>query len=221
MAQDDHQNPSRAGDALVSAVRTGREKGGQGDTSPPPRGIALVGMPGAGKTTVGRHLARRLGGEFIDLDALIEERLGCKIRAFFEANGETAFRQIETETLESLHPSPLSVLSTGGGVVVQPRNRELLRERWTVMYLQSSPEELYRRLRHDTQRPLLQVSNPLAKLRELYAQRDPLYRQTAQFVIETGRPSVQRLVGMIAMQLELAGVVEQVPPRSHASPARS
>lgn len=87
-------------------------------------------------------------------------------------------------------------------------NRQILRQGSTVFYLQSSPEELFRRLRHDTQRPLLQVANPLAKLRELYAQRDPLYRETAHFIIETGRPSVTTLVNMILMQLELAGILD-------------
>lgn len=174
--------------------------------------VALVGMPGAGKTTVGRQLARRLAGHFVDLDARIEERVGCKIRAYFEAHGEEAFRDLESQALAELTAqgatqSP-AVLSTGGGIVLRPANRALLREGWTVVYLQSSPEELFRRLRHDTQRPLLQVANPLAKLRELYAQRDPLYRETAHFIIETGRPSVTTLVNMILMQLELAGLLD-------------
>lgn len=99
------------------------------------------------------------------------------------------------------------VLATGGGAVLRDANREMLHERCTVIYLRSTPEELFRRLRHDTQRPLLQVKDPLARLRELYQQRDPLYRKTAHFVIETGRPSVQTLVNMILMQLELAGLV--------------
>ncbi len=174
--------------------------------------LALVGMPGAGKTTVGRQLARRLAGHFVDLDVRIEERVGCKIRAYFEAHGEEAFRDLESQALAELTAqgatqSP-AVLSTGGGVVLRASNRALLRERCTVVYLQSSPEELFRRLRHDTQRPLLQVANPLAKLRELYAQRDPLYRETAHFIIETGRPSVTTLVNMILMQLELAGLLD-------------
>lgn len=170
--------------------------------------VALVGMPGAGKTTVGRQLARRLGGEFIDLDALIEQRVGEKIRAYFDAHGEDAFREVEADALAALNAAGSAVLSTGGGIVLRQANRVTLRKLWTVVYLQSSPEELFRRLRHDTQRPLLQVANPLAKLRELYAQRDPLYRETAHFVIETGRPSVAMLVNMILMQLELAGVVD-------------
>ena len=104
---------------------------------------------------------------------------------------------------------PGRVLSTGGGAVLRSANRQHLRERGRVIYLKSSPEELYRRLRHDVNRPLLQVADPLARLRDLYAQRDPLYRETAHFVMETGRPSVATLVNMIVMQLELAGAIPQ------------
>jgi shikimate kinase len=169
--------------------------------------IALIGLPGGGKSTVGRHLARRLGCAFADSDAVIEKELGCTIRAFFEREGEPAFRDIEARVIAGLvHQSP-GVLATGGGAVLRESNRALLHAHCTVIYLRSTPEELFRRLRHDTQRPLLQVRDPLARLRELYQQRDPLYRKTAHFVIETGRPSVQTLVNMILMQLELAGLV--------------
>jgi shikimate kinase len=98
------------------------------------------------------------------------------------------------------------VLSTGGGAVLRPGSRRRLHERSQVVYLKSTPDELFRRLRHDRNRPLLQVADPLARLRDLYAIRDPLYRETAHFTIETGRPSVATLVNMIVMQLELAGV---------------
>ena len=169
--------------------------------------IALIGLPGGGKSTVGRHLARRLGCGFSDSDALIEKDLGCSIRAFFEREGEPAFRDIEARMIAELTSQAQGVLATGGGAVLREVNRELLHARCTVIYLRSTPEELFRRLRHDTQRPLLQVKDPLGRLRELYQQRDPLYRKTAHFVIETGRPSVQTLVNMILMQLELAGLV--------------
>ena len=99
------------------------------------------------------------------------------------------------------------VLSTGGGSVLRPANRKHLRERGKVIYLKSSPDELFRRLRHDVNRPLLQVADPLTRLRDLYAIRDPLYRETAHYVLETGRPSVATLVNMIVMQLELAGAL--------------
>jgi shikimate kinase len=165
--------------------------------------ISLIGLPGSGKSTVGRQLARRLQLPFVDSDQAIESRLGCSIREFFELEGEARFREIESETLDALTQKGAGVLSTGGGAVLRAENREHLRARGRVIYLKSHPEELIRRLRHDTNRPLLQVADPMAKLRELFAARDPLYRQTAHFVVETGRPSVATLVNMIVMQLEL------------------
>ncbi|CAN5551989.1 hypothetical protein BH10PSE16_BH10PSE16_06520 [soil metagenome] len=109
--------------------------------------------------------------------------------------------------IDELTSCARGVLSTGGGSVLRQANRQHLHERGHVVYLRSSPEELFRRLRHDVNRPLLQVPDPLGRLRDLYAQRDPLYRETAHFVVETGRPSVSTLVNMISMQLELAGIV--------------
>ncbi len=174
------------------------------------RTVGLVGMPGGGKTTVGRLLARQLGWRFVDSDAVIERELGCSIRDYFALEGEDAFRDIEAQTLTTLlAQSDGVVLSTGGGMPLRASNRAQLRDRTTALYLHSTPEELFRRLRHDTHRPLLQVADPLARLRELYGQRDRLYREAAQFVIETGRPSVNTLVNMVLMQLELAGVVRR------------
>jgi len=111
-----------------------------------------------------------------------------------------------------------SVLATGGGAVLREGNRRALFDSTIVVYLRSSPEELFRRLRHDKHRPLLQVADPLRKLREIYVQRDPLYRRTAHFIIETGRPSVQTLVNMILMQLELAGLVDPARVPSTVEP---
>jgi shikimate kinase len=173
--------------------------------------LALVGMPGSGKSTVGRQLARRLAVPFHDSDHEIEQRLGCSIREYFDREGEAAFRDVEQRTLDELSRQDPGVLSTGGGAVLRPANRQRLREAGKVVYLRSTPEEIYRRIRHDTTRPLLQVDNPLAKLRELYAERDPLYRETAHFVIETGRPSVPTLVNMVLMQLELSGDLPAQP----------
>lgn len=169
--------------------------------------IVLVGLPGSGKSTVGRQLARRLQLSFVDSDHVIEERLGCSIRVYFEREGEAGFRDVEEAVIDELTLQASGVLSTGGGSVLRPVNRQHLRERGHVVYLRSSPEELFRRLRHDVNRPLLQVADPLGRLRDLYSQRDPLYRETAHFVIETGRPSVATLVNMIVMQLELSGIV--------------
>lgn len=157
---------------------------------------------------MGRHLAKRLSLPFVDSDAVIEHQLGESVRCFFEREGEDAFRLIEQDVLRQLLLNPRGqVLATGGGVVLAPANRDILRKHSTVVYLRSSPDELFRRLRNDTQRPLLQVTDPRARLRELYRQRDPLYRSAAHFMMETGRPSMSMLVNMIVMQLELGGIV--------------
>jgi len=168
--------------------------------------IALVGMPGSGKSTVGRQLARQLGRDFVDSDAVIEERIGMPIRDWFAQHGEESFRDQEQLVIEELTQRRGIVLATGGGAVLRPSNRNALHSRCHVFYLRASAEELARRLRHDTQRPLLQVADPLARLRELYRERDPLYRRTAHFVVEAMRPSVQALTNMVLMQLEVAGL---------------
>lgn len=168
--------------------------------------VSLIGLPGSGKSTVGRQLARRIGIAFVDSDYLIEGRLGCSIREYFEREGEERFRDVESAILDEITKDGACVLSTGGGAVLRPENRSVLHDRGHVIYLRSSPEEVFRRLRHDRNRPLLQVADPLQRLRDLYAVRDPLYRETAHFVIETGRPSVATLVNMIVMQLDLAGI---------------
>lgn len=169
--------------------------------------VSLVGLPGCGKTTLGRQLARRLQLPFVDSDHAIEVRLGCSIREFFEREGESRFRELEVQEIDHLTQGTSKVLSTGGGAVLRKENREHLKSRGYVVYLKASPDELFRRLRHDTVRPLLQVADPLARMRDLFATRDPLYQEIAHFVMETGRPSVATLVNLIVMQLELADVV--------------
>jgi shikimate kinase len=141
---------------------------------------------------------------------VIEQRIGCSIRLYFEREGEGAFRDVEQAVIDDLTQHHQGVLATGGGAVLREANRRHLHDRGHVVYLRSSPEEVFRRLRHDVNRPLLQVGDPLSRLRELYEARDPLYRESAHFVIETGRPSVATLANMIQMQLELAGIT---PPR--------
>lgn len=183
--------------------------------------LALVGMPGCGKSTVGRHLARQLGLRFVDSDTEIEHRIGMPIRDFFAAQGEPAFRDVEADVIEQLTSQPGIVLATGGGAVLRPSNRDALHSHMHVFYLRATPEDLHRRLRNDTQRPLLQVADPLRRLRELYRERDPLYRRAAHFVVESARPSVPALTGMVLMQLELAGLVDpaQVPSLIGSTPA--
>ena len=154
---------------------------------------------------MGWQLARRLGLDFADSDQIIAQRLGCSIREFFDREGEEKFRDIEQATIAELTETRQGVLSTGGGVVLRPANRQALSERADVVYLRSNPEEIFRRLRHDRDRPLLQVADPMARLRELYRVRDPLYNETAAYVVETNRPSMARVVNMVIMQLELAG----------------
>jgi shikimate kinase len=170
--------------------------------------IGLIGLPGSGKSTVGRQLAKRLGVSFIDSDVAVEQRLGCSIREYFEREGENSFRDVEEAAIAELtRVTYQGVLSTGGGTVLRKSNRENLRTNSYVVYLRSSPEEVFKRLRNDRNRPLLQVGDPLQRLRDLFAARDPLYRETAHLVVETGRPSVATLVNMIVTQLELAGVL--------------
>ena len=178
-----------------------------------PLTISLVGMPGGGKSTVGRLLARQLNIAFIDSDTEIERDLGNEsIKDYFAREGESSFRDLESRTIARLLDDASAgremILATGGGAVLREINRDRLKSLSTVVYLRSSPEELFRRLRHDTHRPLLQVANPLAKLRELYGQRDPFYRRCAHFVLESSRPSVHGLANMILMQLELAGLID-------------
>ncbi|RZJ85566.1 MAG: shikimate kinase [Massilia sp.] len=166
-------------------------------------------MPGGGKSTVGRQLARQIGVPFVDSDHEIEQRIGGSIRQFFDQHGEDAFRDLETEVIADLIGRlGTGVLATGGGAVLRERNRQLLHDGATVLYLRSTPEDLFRRLRHDTTRPLLQVKDPLARLRELHHERDPLYRRCAHYILESARPSVQALVNKALMQLELAGLLD-------------
>ena len=166
---------------------------------------ALIGMPGSGKSTVGPELAQRLGVPFVDLDHRLEQHLGTTIRQFFETEGEARFRDEEAAVLASTVAMPGGmVLSTGGGAVLRPENRDALLHFGNVLYLRASPQDIYERIKHDSTRPLLQVSNPMDKLREMHRARDPLYRETANFVFDTGRPTVQALVNMALLQLDAA-----------------
>lgn len=176
------------------------------------RPIVLVGLPGSGKSSIGRRLALRLDLPFADTDAVVEQRVGCSIRDYFERHGEHSFRDLEESTLSDLIAARRSVLATGGGIVLRTSNRSAMKEGGHVVYLRASPEDLFRRLRHDLTRPLLQVADPLGRLRELYDARDPLYRQTAHDIVETGRPTLAMSVNLIVAQLELAGVIQSSPP---------
>jgi len=152
-----------------------------------------VGLMGAGKTTVGRMLARRLKLRFLDSDQEIEKRCGVRVPVIFEIEGEAGFRAREAQAIAELAALEGIVLATGGGVVLAEANRRLLAARGTVVYLCARPEDLYERVRHDRNRPLLATADPLQRLRELYAERDPLYRSIADLVVDTGRQGVQAL----------------------------
>ncbi|RYF81119.1 MAG: shikimate kinase [Comamonadaceae bacterium] len=169
-------------------------------------------MPGSGKSALGRRLAQRLNWPFVDLDHVIEDRVGCSIRELFEREGEPYFRDMEQRVVgEFTQSATRSVIATGGGAVLRPENRALLCAGPHVIYLCSSPEALYRRLRHDVKRPLLQVADPLARLRSLYDTRDPLYREVARSVVDTGQASVGALTRSLHELLIDLGVVDAAP----------
>jgi len=166
------------------------------------RNLFLVGLMGAGKTTVGRALARRLTKEFRDTDQEIEERTGVRVSTIFDVEGEEGFRRREAEAVERLSGLDNLVLATGGGAVLDARNREHLRSRGCVVYLHARPSELAKRLGRDRSRPLLQGEDPRVKLEALYALRDPLYREVADVVMETGRQSATALVDELLERLD-------------------
>jgi shikimate kinase len=164
--------------------------------------VFLVGLMGAGKTTVGRLLARRLKLRFYDSDQEIERRCGVKIPVIFEIEGEAGFRSREQQVIAELAVLEGIVLATGGGAVLADQNRRHLASGGTVVYLNARPEDLYERIRQDRHRPLLATADPLARLRELHAERDPLYRAVAELVVDTGAQSVQLLARELLDKLD-------------------
>jgi shikimate kinase len=165
--------------------------------------LYLVGLMGAGKTTVGRLLAKHYGCTFHDSDHEIEARTGVRIPVIFEIEGEAGFRKREEAMIAELTTLSGIVLATGGGAILSVANRENLRRNGVVIYLRGSPEHLHERTRNDRNRPLLQTEDPLAKLRELYRQRDPLYREVADIVVDTGRQSVAGMTRVLYGKLDL------------------
>ena len=169
-----------------------------------PENIFLVGLMGAGKTTVGRMLAKRLGKLFIDSDQEIEKRCGVKIPTIFEMEGEEGFRRREAKVIDELTQEKNIILATGGGSILLPENRDHLKNRGLVIYLRANPNELWMRTRHDKSRPLLNTPNPQKTLENLFLIRDPLYTSIANHIIDTGKPSVTQLTNHLLMQIELA-----------------
>jgi len=157
---------------------------------------------GAGKSTVGKLLAKKLGRRFLDADHVIEDRCGVKIPVIFEMEGEEGLRKREAQAIRDITAEEDIILATGGGAVLLPENRQLLCERGTVIYLHANPMELWHRTKGSEGRPLLKNGDVKKILESLYAIRDPLYREIADHVIETGKPSVNQLVNTLIMQLE-------------------
>jgi shikimate kinase len=162
--------------------------------------LYLVGLPGAGKSTLGRQLARRLQKTFVDADAELERKLGVTIPTIFEIEGEASFRDREEAVLMELTALTDVVLATGGGVVIRAVNRARLKENGTVIYLHAMPDLLRERTRRSRHRPLLNAADPIARLNELYAARDALYREVASLVVESSRDEI----GSFSRQLEAA-----------------
>ena len=159
---------------------------------------------GAGKSTVGKLLAKKLDRRFLDADHVIEDRCGVKIPVIFEMEGEDGFRKREAQAIKDVTAERDVILATGGGAVLLPENRQFLSERGTVIYLHANPMELWHRTKGGEGRPLLKNGDAKKILENLYAIRDPLYREIADYVIETGKPSVNQLVNTLIMHLELS-----------------
>ena len=166
------------------------------------KNIYLVGMPGAGKTTIGRQLARRLQRTFVDADHEIEARTGVRIPLIFDIEGEQGFRDREAKVIADLAGDGNLIVATGGGAVLRTENRVALKQSGTVVYLHAAPRLLFERTRLDPNRPLLQVANPMQKIEELFAQRDPLYREVADIVVNSLGGSTSHLVRQLERELQ-------------------
>lgn len=169
-----------------------------------PGSLFLTGPMGAGKSTIGRQLARRLKLPFHDSDIEIEQRTGVDIPLIFELEGEAGFRKREKTVLDELTRLPNIILATGGGAILDPENREHLTSRGTVVYLHASVAQQLRRTGHDRNRPLLQTDNPRARMEELMAIREPLYRESAHIIINTDGMRVMDVVRQIITQIKMA-----------------
>jgi shikimate kinase len=171
--------------------------------------IILIGMPGSGKTTIGKNLARLLHKPFVDLDQQIEERCGVKIPVIFEIEGEPGFRKRETAVLEEVMAQDDILLATGGGAILSEENRRLLTAGGSVIYLKASVEDLHRRTSRDRSRPLLAGTDPKKRLTELLTARAPLYESIADITIETGTGSITSVVQKIIHYIASARIINE------------
>ncbi|MEO8935335.1 MAG: shikimate kinase [Burkholderiaceae bacterium] len=172
--------------------------------------LFLVGMMGAGKSAVGRQLAARLDRAFVDTDHEIQARTGVSVAVIFEVEGEAGFRRREEQVIDELSLREGLVIATGGGAVLSALTRSRLKQRGTTIYLHAKAHDLWVRLRNDRSRPLLDCADPKQRIEELLLERDPQYREVADLIVETGRPSVSRLVD--ALTLQVVGLIETAPP---------
>jgi shikimate kinase len=164
--------------------------------------LILVGMMGSGKTTMGRLLAKQLGKDFVDSDEEIIQRTGVTIPHIFDVEGEAGFRVRESAAIADIVQRDNIVLATGGGAVLAEQNQVLLQQNGIVIYLQASVHDLWHRTKHDRNRPLLQTADPYAKLSELHQQRNPLYQQVADVVVQTGKRSVHGLMQHLLEEID-------------------
>lgn|SRR5690625_310826 len=197
-------NQSLASGARIpqSAARPAPDGSVPAGTLPMQRPVFLVGMMGAGKTTIGRALARKLDWQFVDLDHELEARCGVRVSTIFDIEGEQGFRKRERELLDECTRRTGIVLATGGGAVLDPRNRQHLRERGVVVYLRASVDELFRRVERDRNRPLLQTDDPRQRLQDLLEQREPLYDEVAHLVFDTGDMPIAQTTRILLRQLQ-------------------
>jgi len=166
------------------------------------RNVYLVGLMGAGKTTIAKALAKRLAYQFVDSDHEIEARTGVSLPTIFEIEGEEGFRQREAQVINDLAAMGGRVVATGGGAVLRAENRASLADSGLVIYLNVPLQTLCERTRHDKNRPLLQVSDPLLKLKELHEQRDPLYRSIADLVVNGSRITAQSVLQLLLKEMK-------------------
>ena len=168
--------------------------------------IFLIGLMGSGKTTIGQLLAKRLGLAFFDSDHELESRTGVSVATIFEIEGEPAFRVREAQIIDELTQRQPIILGTGGGAILNAETRSIMRLRGTVIYLHSTPETSYERVRRNRDRPLLMVTDPLARLRQLYEVRHPLYSETAHLIVESYRDRPSAVVTEIVERIQVASV---------------